>query len=319
MKLKHDFMWGMLVHFGTNMWYDVGDSGHEAFTRLWEIPGSDEMRLDKDLWVKYMDYLKESGFNTIVIDVGDGVIYDSHPEIAIKGSWAKADFVAEIKRLNDMGFDVIPKLNFSTCHDAWMKQYSRMVSTPEYYSFCEDIINEVCKMFDYPPYFHVGMDEENYETQKHYGYAVIRKGDLWWQDLYRIINTVEKNGARAIMWADYIWEHPEEFLEKCPKSVITCNWYYSENFGEIRPDLDDKIIRSFNLLEQHGFDQIPAGSSVFYDNSFPLLTAYCKKTVSKKRWLGMLQTNWTMITEPWWKDLKKSADIAAEIKKTANI
>ena len=316
MKLKHDFMWGMLVHFGTNMWYDVGDSGHEAFTRLWEIPGSDEMRLDKDLWVKYMDYLKESGFNTIVIDVGDGVIYDSHPEIAIKGSWAKADFVAEIKRLNDMGFDVIPKLNFSTCHDAWMKQYSRMVSTPEYYSFCEDIINEVCKMFDYPPYFHVGMDEENYETQKHYGYAVIRKGDLWWQDLYRIINTVEKNGARAIMWADYMRHNPEEFLEKCPKSVIACNWYYFDKFGADRPAEDDMKVRPFELLEQGGFDQIPGASCNYVDENFSLLTDYCKNVVSEKHFLGMLQTTWTMITKPWYEVLTHAADIAVDtIKK----
>ena len=73
MLVKHDFMWGMLVHLSTNMWYDVGDTGH----------------------------------------------------------------------------------------DAWMKQYSRMVSTPEYYSFCDDIINEVCETFDYPAYFHIGMDEEN--------------------------------------------------------------------------------------------------------------------------------------------------------------
>lgn len=50
MKLKHEFMCGMLVHLSTNIWYDIGDSGHEAFTQL---------------WVKYMDYLKESGFDQI--------------------------------------------------------------------------------------------------------------------------------------------------------------------------------------------------------------------------------------------------------------
>ena len=28
-----------------------------------------------------------------------------------------------------MGLEVIPKMNFSTCHDSWLKNYQRMVST----------------------------------------------------------------------------------------------------------------------------------------------------------------------------------------------
>lgn len=314
MKQKQDFMWATLVHFGTNMWYDVCDKGHEAFTKLWEIPGSDEMRLDKDVWFKYMDYLKQSGINTLIIDIGDGVIYDSHPEIAIKGSWTKADFVSELERLKNMGFMLIPKLNFSSCHDIWMKEYSRMLSTPTYYKFCEDIIDEVCEMFK-SPYFHIGMDEEDYETQKHYSYAVIRKGELWWNDLYRIIKAVEKNGCRPIMWTDYMREHPEEFLEKCPKSVIACNWYYMNNFGENRSRDDEIRIRPFELLEQHGFDQFPGGSSCFSDENFASLTEYCKKTISDEHFLGMLQTTWTMVTEPWYETLTHAADLVAEAKK----
>ena len=188
MLVKHDFMWATLVHLGTNMWYEPWDKGHEAFTQLWEIPGSYEMRLDKTIWDRYMEYLKEKGVNTLVIDLGDGIIYDSHPELAIKGSWTKTEMKKELNKLNDMGFEVIPKLNFSSCHDAWMKEYSRMLSTPTYYKVCEDLINEVCELFDYPRYFHIGFDEEDYETQRNYSYVVVRQNELWWSDLLKIIS-----------------------------------------------------------------------------------------------------------------------------------
>ena len=60
------------------------------------------------------------------------------------------DFTAELERLKNMGFKLIPKLNFSSCHDIWMKEYSRMVSTEPYYQVCADLIKEVCEIFESP-------------------------------------------------------------------------------------------------------------------------------------------------------------------------
>ena len=316
MKVQHDFMWAMLVHLGTNMWYEPWDKGHEAYTQLWEIPGSYEMRLDKAVWDRYMEYLKASGVNTLVIDLGDGIIYDSHPELAIKGSWTKAEMKKELNKLNDMGFEVIPKLNFSSCHDAWMKEYSRMLSTPTYYKVCEDLINEVCELFDYPRYFHIGFDEEDYETQKNYSYVVVRQNELWWSDLLKIISAVEKNNARAIMWSDYMRFHPEEYLQKCPKSVLTCNWYYGNNFVGERTHDDEVRLKPYELLDKHGFDQLPGGSISMCKENFENLTEYCSNIISKEHFKGMLQTTWTMVTEEWWEPLKLAADLLAETRKS---
>lgn len=299
MSVKHDFMWGVLVHLGTNMWYEPWDKGHEAFTQLWEIPGSYKMRLDKNVWDEYMVYLKECGVNTIVLDLGDGMIYDSHPEIAIEGSWTKTEMRVELKKLNEMGFEVVPKLNFSSCHDAWMKEYSRMLSTSVYYKFCEDIINEVCELFK-PRFFHIGFDEETYDVQKHYSYVVVRQGRLWWNDLYKLVDMVEKNGARVMMWSDYMCDHPEEYLEKCPKSVIPCNWYYDDIFDFNGEEIDSEIkmrLRPFELLEKHGFDQIPGGSSYYRDDNITNLVKYCKEKISKEHLLGFIQTSWASVTE----------------------
>ncbi len=316
MSVKHDFMWGVLVHLGTNMWYEPWDKGHEAFTQLWEIPGSDKMRLDKNVWDEYMIYLKECGVNTIVLDLGDGMIYDSHPEIAIEGSWTKDEMRAELKKLNEMGFEVVPKLNFSSCHDAWMKEYSRMLSTSVYYKFCEDIINEVCELFK-PRFFHIGFDEETYDVQKHYSYVVVRQGELWWNDLYKLVDMVEKNGARVMMWSDYMRDYPEEYLKKCPKSVIACNWYYDDIFDFNGEELDHEIkirIKPFELLEKHGFDQIPGGSSYYRDDNLTNLVKYCKGKISKEHLLGFIQTSWASVTEKEREKVFKSGTLLAKAK-----
>ena len=38
----------------------------------------------------------------------------------------------ELDRMRALGLEPLPKLNFSTCHDAWLKDYHRMISTPQY-------------------------------------------------------------------------------------------------------------------------------------------------------------------------------------------
>ena len=64
------------------------------------------------------------------VDVGEGLVYPSHPELVIEGSWSPDKLRAEVRRLRAMGVEAVPKLNFSTSHNGWLKQYRRMVSTP---------------------------------------------------------------------------------------------------------------------------------------------------------------------------------------------
>jgi len=56
-----------------------------------------------------------------------------HPELGVSDSWEPERFVKEMERLRAIGLEPIPKMNFSTCHDAWLKDYGHQVSTPRYY------------------------------------------------------------------------------------------------------------------------------------------------------------------------------------------
>lgn len=300
-----------LVHLGTNMWYDFGND-RPGYYKTWEVGASEKMRFDKKLWVEYLQKMKECGVNTIVLDIGDGIVYDSHPELKIEGSLTKEEIKSEIDRVRGMGFDIIPKLNFSTCHDVWLKDYAKMVSTKTYYKVCADIIEEVCDLFQ-PKYLHLGMDEEVYENQKQYDYIVIRNNELWWHDLYYLVDCVEKKGVRACTWSDYARHRPEEFAQKCPKSVVQCPWYYFNKFYGEMDETHAVRVMPFKFLAEKGFDILAGASNEYFEDNVQLLHEYCKAEIDSDKYLGIIQTTWLSVEEKWRDRLFNGAEVMVDL------
>ena len=216
----------------------------------------------------------------------------------------------ELSRLRGLGFEVIPKLNFSSSHDEWMGKYSRMVSTPEYYKVCDDLIDEVCELFNSPRLFHLGMDEECFSIQETMNLCIIRHGELYWHDSFRLFNRTEKNGARPWIWADYVWHNKkseESFLKHMTKDILCSNWYYHE-FTEESGWLKDSYC-AYEVLEKNGFDQLPGASNCVCDNNLELTVDHCSKIIAPERLKGFIMTHW-MPTVPEKKEkLLSSADI----------
>lgn len=311
MRIHHSFLWATLVHFMTNWSYEEGNTiGGNNPDKVWISPASPEMRFDYKLYREYLKDMKAAGVNAIIVDVGDALIYRSHPEIAVRGAFTYDEMKAELDYMNEMGFEVIPKLNFSTAHDIWLKDYSRMVSTPTYYKVVEELIDEVCELFE-PRFIHLGLDEETYENQAKYDYAVVRQNDLWWHDLYFYVGCAEKRGMRAMMWSDYARNKPEEFVEKCPKSVVQCVWYYFNQYGE---GIDEKYrirVAPLDILEKAGFDQLPTGSVEYEQDCLPKLVDYCTAHISKEHLLGFMQTTWAPMM-PKWQDMLDKGNAATK-------
>ena len=244
----------------------------------------------------------------LVIDLGEGLAYPSHPELAISGSWSPDKMRDEVLRLRAMGVEAIPKLNFSTTHNGWLKHYRRMLSTPTYYKVCEDLIADVAEIFGRPRLFHIGFDEETAIHQDNSGRALfitVRKGECWWHDLMHIVRTSERNGMRPWMWSDYGWDHPE-FYTRCPKSVLMSNWYYDEANGGF--DLatnktnDHKRLKAFYDLDSAGFDQTPCGTNwagwgrerdgVGADDVMGRLVKLGREVISDKHLKGFMMASW---------------------------
>ncbi|MBQ6615323.1 MAG: hypothetical protein IJH67_03040 [Thermoguttaceae bacterium] len=286
------FIWGNMLNLGHNMW---GDST-TAYT-----PKTDKLLCQDAIWEKLTNQMQAAGLNLLLIDLGEGIQYQSHPELAIEGSWSIEKLQKELKRLRSMGIEPIPKLNFSACHDTWLGEYSRMVSTKKYYEVCADLIKEVCEIFDTPRFFHLGYDEETAGHQSTYEYVVIRQGELWWHDFLFFVDTVNKQNVRPWIWSDYYWRHSEEFLKRMPKCVLQSNWYYGPEFDieklKVKDEFTAKRVQTYIDFDKAGFDQVPTGSNWANDVNFGGMVEFCTKNLSKESLKGFLQTPWHATTE----------------------
>ena len=106
--MKNEMIWATLLHLGSNMWRDKAapplpdDKFFSPYSAtLWR----DDMLFDLDVFHKITEKLPKMGINTILIDVGDGMRYDSHPEIGVKGALSPDELRAEVRRLRALGLD----------------------------------------------------------------------------------------------------------------------------------------------------------------------------------------------------------------------
>lgn len=292
--MKNELIWGYMLYLSDHMWAD------ETSKPQWYMPKAyrDEISTDAKVWDNIIAFLAERKYNLVLIDVGDGIKYDSHPEVSAPNAWEKEFLKKKLDEMRALGIEPIPKLNFSACHDTWMKKYRRMVSTPEYYEFCADVIREVCEVFDHPRFFHLGCDEETPDLQKNYELMIVRNAELWWHDFYFLCNECEKNGARPWIWSDYLWKNEELFLKNMPKSVLQSNWYYQafRNWNESFASRN-RAIECYELLDRHGYDQIPTGSTWSCIQNLYQTVAHGKEKLSPEHLLGFMTAPWLRTTQ----------------------
>ena len=67
-------MRAMLLHLGRNLW---GES-----------TAADHLRCEDAIWRECTELMADRGFNMVLIDLAEGLVYPSHPELAVKGSWS---------------------------------------------------------------------------------------------------------------------------------------------------------------------------------------------------------------------------------------
>ena len=294
---------GVYLPWGHNMWGESLPKGVKAIKggRLC----NDHCKFDEAMWRKVVDRLVLRKMNLAVIDLGEFPIYPSHPELAVKGSRSPDWIRGEVRRLRKLGIEAIPKLNFSTAHDAWLGEYGRMVTTKPYYQACRDIIRDAAEMFDHPRFLHIGYDEERISHQK--GFQCVRTDEVWWHDFLWFVKTVEDAGMRPWMWSDYGWKH-DDFVEKCPKSVVHNNWYYDEeldgfDLAAMKPNASSRpYVELFLKLDKAGFDQVPCSSNwcsptrikagVKNDECMANLVKFCRANLNSERVKGYLMAPW---------------------------
>lgn len=239
-------IWALFTQLGQNMWFLENEKVH----------------FDDEAWNEIVERSAEAGINMMVLDLGEGVHYGSHPELAHPGAWTRERVRSEVKRLRKKGIELIPKLNFSAMHHLWLGDYRRMLGLPKYYEVCRDLIQEVYNLFDKPRFIHLGMDEED-DSQffEKLDLVAFRRGELLWHDLQFLCDCVSDMGAKPWIWADICFEYPEEFRKRITAgSVMLSPWYYSalkeEHFTLIKDypaDNKEEYFKGMTYVEEHPF------------------------------------------------------------------
>lgn len=185
------------------------------------------MTFDENVWEDMARATFDTGMNTIFLDIHEGLHYGSHPELAVPDAWTRQRMRREIKRFKENGVTICPKLNFSTCHDSWLLQYERMVSTPEYYRVCRELIMELSDLFRDAPYFHVGLDEEDVRHARNQKYPIFRRGELLWHDIQFFLDCVRDCDKTPVMWSSLVNYEYEDFRKNVdPEDLIIMYYYY---------------------------------------------------------------------------------------------
>ena len=295
----------MLFHWGLCMWGEWLPEGVKELTGGHRGACKDSVRFNDAVWNSYVDQMVARKMTLVIIDLGEFPIYPSHPELAIPGSRSPEWILKEVRRLKSLGLEPIPKLNFSAAHDAWLKDYSHMLTTRKYREVCRDVIRDAYEMFDHPRFLHIGYDEESADHQ--HGFICIRTNEIWWNDFLFFVKTVEGLGMRPWMWSDYGWNH-DDFVSKCPKSVIHNNWYYDSamrGFDLEKIGKENKSWKTLNLfleLDKAGFDQVPCSTNwcskkrreagVANNEAMAGLVKFCRERLSPEHLKGFLMAPW---------------------------
>ncbi len=313
-----EMMWTMLIHLGSNMWSKPGEK--KRFTQD-TLPYHETMYCDKATFRAIVDFLPECGINTLLIDMGEGVVLDSHPELAIEGSWSKEEFKAELDHIRSLGITPLPKFNFSCAHNAWMKNYSYMVSSKEYHDFCRDIITETIELFDKPKYFHLGLQDENAGNQEYFPVTIVRNAPTMIADANILFKTCLDNGVRPWMWLDTTvtecFGGVESFFANVPKEVLISN-LYGGNLSLDYPSVPNKDqqaskirmtpsaiyrnpekVQLYHELDKRGYEHVPTCTTYFgiYASAAQAMN-YCKNNLeNQKNILGYIATPWCL-TDP---------------------
>lgn len=290
----------LLGHIGYNMWCDKPrtDIHYGYSTRL---------RFEPDVYKRLVLRAAKAGFNMIILDLGDGIAWKSHPEIAVENPLKLEELDDLLKFTLDAGIEPIPKLNFSTVHDIWLGPYERMVGTERYHQVCAELISEAIELFHGPRFFHIGMDEET--LPHHMGlkleYVVLRLGSEWVRAVERFNGDVRRYGSQAWIWGDCFWKGRGETPPQVPRDIIISDWQYGNE-----PDYP-----SMRLIEELGYKQVPAGSNWSRKDNLPHLAAFALKNLKPEGLLGIMQTVWHPMVSEHERFYEEAIDVAAPIFK----
>lgn len=299
--MTNEFKWMIYGRLGSFMWHEKVDP-----KRIDDPEGryiAAKTNLEVDNFLTRIKYARAKGANAVLVDVGEAIQYPSHPELWMEGALTAAAAKDLVARVKSLGYEtVIPSLNFSTDHHHWLGEYQRMVSTPDYYRVCADVIRDAYEIFDRPPIVHLGYDDEDlkctFAHAKHYPtLIVIRQYQLYWHDLNLLCGVCRDLSTRPSIWMTRnrrteitIKSHREisheELTANVPKDVLLMPRDDTPVYeGNAEPKVV-KMLESMKRLAQDGYDLIPMASKGATRENVPNLYKWSAANLDSRHFVG---------------------------------
>lgn len=188
---------------------------------------NDKCTFKMDLGRQLIETAGRGRMNMLILDIKDGMVYRSHPEISLPGAISQADVAALVELARSYGMDVVPKYNLSTTHLGWILPAVKVpeeVDTEKFWKVAEDVANEIIEVVKPEHYFHAGFDEDRGRNREKY-----------LERLLHMHKFLADRKLTTMIWADQFCytnlhtgklEGPEKILDRVPKDVVMVDWRY---------------------------------------------------------------------------------------------
>jgi hypothetical protein len=172
--------------------------------------------------------------NLLVVDIEDGVVFKSHPELRRRYSVPMAQLETLARAARERGIDVVPKLNFSKSHrhlhDEWLRPHTHpenwLQGRKSYWRTAGDVIAEAVRACQPRRFFHIGMDEDHSRSLRQYV-----------EDIRRLRRILRAHTLRPVVWNDSCFEGRDVIAEvhgeksraaegRLPKDIVHVLWDY---------------------------------------------------------------------------------------------
>lgn len=283
--------------------------------------------LDKAYWM--IDEAKKAGFNTIVVQITDGVKLENSPWTPRKDAWTKEEFKTWIEYTKNKSMHIVPEFQFLTHQEKFFQgnypeyMYNSKTYDPrkeEVYKKVFLLIDEVIKIIN-PKAIHIGHDEvAGFSKEAKWlkpGEEVL-PAKLFYEDIMRLYNYLKNKGLDTWIWGDMLIspdEFPElpetfkrschgnlsgygkEIREKLPKEIVICDWHYKNEQEEFP---------SLTVFQGEGFRVI--GTTWVEENVIKNFSKYA----SKHKAYGMMATTWWHVQKRQWDIVQKIIEISGK-------
>jgi hypothetical protein len=271
--------------------------------------------------IRIVDLAAELEFNTVVLQIANGVMFDAAPELSRKGAWTRAQLTEFARHAREQGLDVIPEFKFLTHQEKFLAghypelMYNVVTYDPResgVYDIVFAVLDEVIELIN-PRAISIGHDEvvgwnPHHAKRNLAAGETMLPADLFLADVVQLHEYLETRNVETWMWGDMLIS-PGEFpdmegtylhgttggygkalRDQIPRSIVICDWHYSGSQAEFP---------SVAMLQSEGFEVIGA----VWEN--PITAENFSRYVADSGAAGMMATTWFYVPQRRWERVEK--------------